>query len=70
MNKSKVLVTMHKDMFRMCEDELHLLRSAYNTGSYLLNQYETTVYKNKRIYIRRWISHKVFIGCTLRLSMP
>ena len=46
MYKSKVLVMMQKDMFYLCEDELHLLRIAYNTGSYLLNLYETTVCKH------------------------
>ena len=34
-----------KAMFLLYENELNLLRAAYNTWSYLLNKYENTVYK-------------------------
>ena len=46
MHKSKANSDDAKDIFHLCADELHLLRTAYNTGRYLLNYYQTTVYKN------------------------
>ena len=34
-----------KDMFHLREDDLYSLWAAYDTGGFLLNQYETAKYK-------------------------
>ena len=44
MHKSKENNDTVKDMFYLCDDDLHLLRAALNTEIYLLNYYETIVY--------------------------
>ena len=45
MHKSRANSDDAKDKFHFYEAELHLLRTVYNTGCYLLTYYETTVYK-------------------------
>ena len=44
MHNSKENSEEAKDMLHLCEDDLHLLWTKYNTGSYLLNYYETNIY--------------------------
>ena len=46
MHKSEAVNDYAKDRFRYCEDDLLLLRAEHETGSYLLNYYETFVPKH------------------------